>query len=109
MVSRKENRVEPEPQRIRLTVRLTLPAFDVLTDIQRIYRKRTGRALPLWKILDVAVMNSKTSSTGRFMTTLYSNFIITCLLMFCAGPLMWADLTSPRLYHGEPILFTRSM
>ena len=45
-----------ELPRIKLTARLTLPAYEALVEIQRRHRSRTGRALPLWKILDAAVI-----------------------------------------------------
>ena len=57
MVSTSENKVEMEPQRIRLTARLSIPAYEVLTEMQRRHRRQTGRALPLWRIIDAAVMN----------------------------------------------------
>ena len=57
MVSTRENEVEMAPRRIRLTAHLTLPAYEVLTEIQRRYRRQTGRALPLWRIIDAAILN----------------------------------------------------
>ncbi len=56
MVDNQRKRPETEPQRIKLTVRLTLPSYDAIAEIQRHYRRRTGRALPLWKILDAAII-----------------------------------------------------
>jgi hypothetical protein len=44
------------PQRIKLTARLSLKAYDALAEIQRRHRRKTGSALPLWKILDAAVI-----------------------------------------------------
>ncbi len=57
MASTKEKEVEMAPQRIRLTAHLTIPAYDVLSEIQRRHRRETGRALPLWQIIDAAVIN----------------------------------------------------
>jgi len=47
---------ETGPQRIKLTARLTLPACDALVEIQRLHRRKTGRAIRLWKVLDTAVI-----------------------------------------------------
>ena len=46
---------QPDPQRIRLTIHLTLIAYDALTEIQRRHRIKYGKALPIWKVLDVAI------------------------------------------------------
>ncbi len=56
MADTQPNKPETEPQRIKLTARLTLPAYDAVTEIQRHYRRKTGRALPLWKVLDAAII-----------------------------------------------------
>ena len=56
MVDTQRKRPETEPQRIKLTARLTLPAYDAITEIQRRYRRKTGRALSLWKVLDAAII-----------------------------------------------------
>ena len=56
MVDKQQKRPETELQRIKLTARLTLPAYDAITEIQRHYRRRTGKALPLWKVLDAAII-----------------------------------------------------
>ncbi len=45
-----------QPQRIKLTARLSMNAYDVLAEIQRQHRRNTGSAIPLWKILDAAVI-----------------------------------------------------
>ncbi len=47
---------ESEPQRIKFTARLSLSAYDAIAEIQRRYRAKTGRALPLWKVLDTAII-----------------------------------------------------
>ena len=44
------------PQQIKLTARLSLPAYDALTEIQRQHRRKTGRAIPLWRILSSAII-----------------------------------------------------
>ncbi len=43
------------PQHIRLTARLTLAAYDAISEIQRRHRTQTGRVSPLWKVLDAAI------------------------------------------------------
>lgn len=47
---------ELEPQRIKLTARLSQAAYAAITEIQRRHRTHTGRALPLWKVLDDAII-----------------------------------------------------
>ena len=49
---------EPETKvaRVRLTARVTLAAYDAITEIQRRHRGETGRALRLWKVLDTAII-----------------------------------------------------
>ena len=42
--------------RVRLTARVTLAAYDAITEIQRRHRRRTGRALRLWEVLDAAII-----------------------------------------------------
>ena len=42
-------------QRVALTARLSLGAYDAIAQIQRQHRIQTGRALPIWKIIDTAV------------------------------------------------------
>ncbi len=56
MPRRNENQAEAVPERIRFTARLSHPAYDALTEIQRHHRRKTGRALPLWRILDAALI-----------------------------------------------------
>lgn len=43
-------------QHVRFTARLSLTAYDAIIELQRRYRKETGRAVPIWKILDAAVI-----------------------------------------------------
>lgn len=47
---------EPKVRRIRLTVRVTLAAYDAITEMQHRYRRKTGRALRLWEVLNAAVI-----------------------------------------------------
>ena len=46
---------ESTNQRVALTARLSLDAYDAIAQIQRQHRIQTGRALPIWKIIDTAV------------------------------------------------------
>ena len=43
-------------KRFALTARLNLDAYDAITEIQRQYRRRTGRHKCLWEILDAAII-----------------------------------------------------
>ena len=56
MPDEKQETPGAELQRIKLTARLTLPAYDAIAEIQRRHRRKTGRALPLWKVLDAAII-----------------------------------------------------
>jgi len=42
--------------RIALTARFSLNAYDAIIEIQRRYRRSTGRHKPLWKVLDAAII-----------------------------------------------------
>ena len=55
MLNEQQRNSQPDPQRIRLTAQLTLIAYDALTEIQRRHRIKYGKALPIWKVLDVAI------------------------------------------------------
>jgi hypothetical protein len=35
---------------------VTLAAYDAITELQRRYRRKTGRALRLWEVLDAAII-----------------------------------------------------
>jgi hypothetical protein len=56
-MSKEEQSVKNETQRLRLTTRLSLDAYDALTEIQRCHRLETGRAVPRWQIIDKAIKN----------------------------------------------------
>ena len=49
------NTNEPKVQRIKLTASISLEAYDSITELQQSHRRETGRALPLWKIVDAAI------------------------------------------------------
>ena len=42
-------------KRIRLTVQLTLTAYDAIREIQLQHRREKGRAIPIWRVVDKAV------------------------------------------------------
>ncbi len=41
--------------RVAFTARLSLDAYDAISQIQRQHRIQTGRTLPIWKVIDEAV------------------------------------------------------
>ena len=49
------NTIEPKVQRVKLTASISLEAYDLISKLQRNHRGQTGRALPLWKIVDAAI------------------------------------------------------
>ena len=53
---RQQNRPETQEVRVKLTARVTLAAYDAITELQRRYRRETGRALRLWEIVDAAIL-----------------------------------------------------
>jgi len=55
MLYTKKESLKAEPQPIRLTVRLSTDAYDAIIEIQRRHRRKTGRVLRLWKVLDDAI------------------------------------------------------
>ena len=57
MSEHKQKHASSGPRRIKLTARLTLAAYDALCEIQRRYRRKTGKQLPAWKILDTAILD----------------------------------------------------
>ena len=46
---------ESRLQRVALTARLSLSAYDAITEVQRQHRLKTGRALPIWQVIDTAI------------------------------------------------------
>jgi hypothetical protein len=43
-------------QRVKLTARVTLDAYNAITEMQRRHRTRTGRALRIWEVIDAAII-----------------------------------------------------
>jgi hypothetical protein len=56
MLDKKGTNPQGNSNRVALTVRLSLQAYDAITELQRKYRKKTGKFLPLWKLLDSAIV-----------------------------------------------------
>lgn len=46
---------EPRVKRIRTTTELTPQALTVIQDVQQRYRLKTGKVLPVWKIISQAI------------------------------------------------------
>lgn len=58
MQKRREKHKQAGAERIKLgSARVSLTAYDAISEIQRQHRRKTGRHLPLWKILDAAVIS----------------------------------------------------
>ena len=53
----RSEQAEPRVPRVRLTTRVTLAAYDVITELQRRHRRKTGKALRLWEVLDAAIID----------------------------------------------------
>ncbi len=51
-----KKQISQEPQRIKLTARVSMNSYNAITEIQRIHRTKTGKALPLYQILDTAIL-----------------------------------------------------
>jgi len=43
-------------ERVKLTARVTLEAYNAITEMQRRYRARTGKALRIWEVIDAATI-----------------------------------------------------
>lgn len=55
---------QKEEKRIALTARLSLRAYDAIMELKRKHRFETGKALPIWKILDEAVIQYAKKQNG---------------------------------------------
>ena len=56
MHDEQDNNNFSKSRRVALTARFSLQAYDAITEIQRLYRRRTGRHKCLWEVLDAAVI-----------------------------------------------------
>jgi len=63
MTKPKEGEAETEPKKVRFTASVSLVAYDAAVEIQRLYRAKTGRALPLWRILDATIISYATHNS----------------------------------------------
>lgn len=43
-------------ERVKLTARVTLEAYNAIIEMQRRHRARTGKALRIWEIIDAAII-----------------------------------------------------
>jgi hypothetical protein len=55
MPDKQKGKSETNRQRVALTARLSLEAYHAITELQRQHRIQTGRALPIWKVIDAAI------------------------------------------------------
>ena len=49
--------VAAQASRVRITARISAQAHDAIIELQRRHRRKTGKALRLWEILDTAVLD----------------------------------------------------
>ncbi len=49
------NETQPKVERVKLTAKVSLEAYDLIKKLQRKHRSQTGRALSLRKIIDTAI------------------------------------------------------
>jgi hypothetical protein len=56
MANQQNSQPASKSQRVALTARLSLDAYDAIVALQRQHRVRTGKALPIWKIMDAAIL-----------------------------------------------------
>jgi hypothetical protein len=54
--SKQQKKPKTEGQRVKLTARITLAAYDAITEVQRRHRRKTGKALRLWEVLNAAII-----------------------------------------------------
>ena len=54
MSEKKQQTLPANRQHVRLTVQLSLAAYDAVNRLQQEYRVKRGRAVPKWRILDAA-------------------------------------------------------
>ncbi len=57
-----ENRAQSSVDRVKLTVRVSVEAYQLVSELQQRHRRQTGKALPLWKVLDAAIRTYATNS-----------------------------------------------
>jgi hypothetical protein len=56
MPNKKEKTATTQVERVKVTAVISLKAYETISEVQRVYRRQTGRALPLWRIVDIAIL-----------------------------------------------------
>jgi hypothetical protein len=56
MPNKKEKTATTQVERVKVTAVISLKAYETINEVQRAYRRKTGRALPLWRVLDTAIL-----------------------------------------------------
>ena len=57
MLAKQQTESRAKVERVKLTAQVTLAAYDAITELQRRHRRKTGRALRLWQVLDAAIIS----------------------------------------------------
>lgn len=55
MPKRNQPRIPSQVERVKITAVISVKAYETIQEIQRAYRRQTGRALPLWRVVDTAI------------------------------------------------------
>jgi hypothetical protein len=53
---RQRKKTKRRVERVKLTARVTLEAYNAIIEMQRRHRTRTGRALRIWEVIDAAII-----------------------------------------------------
>ena len=69
MSDKQKGMPETRGQRVALTAHLSLEAYHAITTIQQQHRIKTGRALPIWKVLDCQ-LSDETGSAALYVIRL---------------------------------------
>ncbi len=97
MSVKKPENLKTNLNRIALTARLSLDAYDAITEIQRQYRRKTGRHKCLWEILDAAIDWQKSFCHSRFFVHAVYNIhslieeiipVLSAICINCLGPII---------------------
>ena len=56
-MKKKSKQARRELGQVKLTARVTLAAYNAITEIQRRHRVQTGQALRLWEVVDAAIVD----------------------------------------------------
>jgi hypothetical protein len=55
MFSKQSEGSKTEVQRVKLTALITWGAYDAITELQRRHRRKTGKHLRRWRVVDAAI------------------------------------------------------